>query len=97
MTNIVLTNQIIIVQSAVAYSLNKINEKPTKRHLVSTGLYVLNPNVLKLIPKNSKYDFNELIDSAKRKKMKVGLFPIEDKSWNDVGNMNELNKLNLDL
>jgi dTDP-glucose pyrophosphorylase len=77
-------------------TLNKVDEKPTKRYLVSTGLYVLSPDVLKLIPKNSKYDFNELINSAKKNKMKVGLFPIEDTSWKDIGNMSELGKLNLD-
>jgi dTDP-glucose pyrophosphorylase len=76
---------------------DKINEKPTKRYLVSTGLYVLSPDVLKIIPKNSKYDFNELIDDTKKKKMKVGIFPIEDKYWNDVGNIGELSKLNLDF
>ena len=43
-----------------------------------------------------KYNFDELIDKAKKNRMKVGLFPIEDKSWKDIGNMNELNKLNLD-
>ena len=49
-------------------TLDQIDEKPTKRYLVSTGLYVLKPNILKLIPKNSKYDFNELINSAKKEK-----------------------------
>ena len=78
-------------------TLDKINEKPTKRYLVSTGLYVLSPTIIKLIPKNVKYDFNQLIDLAVKKKFKVGLFPIEDNLWSDVGNMNYLNKLNLDL
>ena len=77
-------------------TLNKIDEKPSKRYLVSTGLYVLSPDILKLIPENSKYNFDELIDKAKKNKMKVGLFPIEDKSWKDIGNMNELSKFNLD-
>ena len=76
-------------------TLDQIDEKPTKRYLVSTGLYVLKPNILKLIPKNSKYDFNELINSAKKRK-KIGLFPIEDESWKDIGNMGELSKFNLD-
>tara|TARA_B100000989_G_scaffold175171_1_gene131377 strand:- start:1256 stop:2344 length:1089 start_codon:yes stop_codon:yes gene_type:complete len=77
-------------------TLSKIDEKPAKRHLVNTGLYVLSPDILKLIPKNTKYDFNELINNAKKNKMKVGLFPIEDISWKDIGNMSELSKFNLD-
>ena len=101
MITIVVSMKNITIPYGVCYlkrngTLDKIDEKPAKRHLVNTGLYVLSPDVLKLIPKNSKYDFNELIDNAKKNKMKIGLFPIEDKSWKDIGNMSELSKLNLD-
>jgi len=76
-------------------TLNKILEKPKNRYLVNTGLYVVNPKILKLIPNNSKVDFTQLIQIAKTKNYKIGLFPMEDKMWTDVGQWNELNKITI--
>ena len=77
-------------------TLHKLYEKPTKRYLVNTGLYIFNPDVIKLIPKNKKFDFDELIRDAKNKKKKIGFFPIEDDKWNDVGSWDSINKLSLE-
>ena len=50
----------------------------------------------RLIPKNKRFDFPELIVAAKRKKIKIGVFPIDDNSWADVGQWSEYKKsLNL--
>ncbi len=65
--------------------LSHINEKPKYDFLINTGLYVLNPDVLKLIPKNKFYHITHLIEDAKNQGKKVGVFPIDDDSWIDVG------------
>jgi len=67
----------------------RINEKPQLDLLINTGLYIMNPNVLALVPKNRVYHFNELIQEAKRLGMNVGVFPIDNDSWNDVGQWTE--------
>jgi len=67
----------------------KITEKPTKNYLVNTGLYVLNPKIFKYIKKNHYLDFDSLLKIIKNKKLKTGLFPIEDKNWKDVGQWTE--------
>jgi len=69
--------------------LSHINEKPHYDFLVNTGLYVLNPNVLKLIPENRAYHIIHLIKDAKNKGKKVGVFPIDDDAWIDVGHWAE--------
>ena len=70
-------------------SLKEIIEKPKNNYLVNTGLYVLSPKILKYIKVNKYLDFNDLLKIAKEKKLKIGLFPIEDKHWNDVGQWTE--------
>ena len=60
-------------------------EKPKKNYLVNTGVYVLSPKIFKYIKTNQYLDFDSLLKVAKNKKLKIGLFPIEDKNWNDVG------------
>ncbi len=72
--------------------LSGINEKPKQNFLANTGLYILNPEVLNLIPKNKFFHMTDLIKNAKKKKMKVGLYPIEDSKWIDIGQWSEYRK-----
>ena len=53
--------------------LSHINEKPHYDFLINTGLYVLNPDMLKLIPENKFYHITHLIEDAKNKGKKVGV------------------------
>jgi Nucleoside-diphosphate-sugar pyrophosphorylase involved in lipopolysaccharide biosynthesis/translation initiation factor 2B, gamma/epsilon subunits (eIF-2Bgamma/eIF-2Bepsilon) len=73
-----------------------INEKPKYDFLINTGLYVISPEVLKLIPEDTFYHITHLIEDAKNTGKKVGVFPIDDDSWIDVGQWaeyrNSLNK-----
>ena len=69
-----------------------INEKPHYDFLINTGLYVLNPEVLKLIPKNKSFHITQLIENVKNKGKKVGVFPIDDDAWIDVGQWAEYKK-----
>ena len=73
--------------------LSHINEKPHYDFLINTGLYVLNPDVLKLIPENKFYHITHLIEDAKNQGKKVGVFPIDDDAWIDVGQWAEYNKI----
>jgi dTDP-glucose pyrophosphorylase len=72
--------------------LDHINEKPTYYFLINVGLYILNPDVLKLIPENKFYHITHLIEDAKNKGKKVGIFPIDDDAWVDVGEWSEYQK-----
>ena len=72
--------------------LQKIIEKPKFDFFVNVGLYVLNPNLIKLIHKNTTYDMTDLIQLAKSKKKQIGVYPIDDESWIDVGQWSEYHK-----
>lgn len=70
----------------------QINEKPKHDFLVNTGLYVLNPDVMQLIPKGKFYHITHLVEDAKNQGKKVGVFPIDDDDWIDVGQWAEYKK-----
>jgi dTDP-glucose pyrophosphorylase/CBS domain-containing protein len=73
-------------------TLSHVNEKPKYDFLINTGLYILNPDILGLIPKNNFFHITHLIDKLKNMEKKVGIFPINDERWIDVGQWHELNK-----
>jgi len=69
----------------------EINEKPNLNFLINSGFYVINKKILKLIPKN-KYDMTDLIKEAEIKNKSIGVYPINESSWIDVGNWQEYKK-----
>jgi dTDP-glucose pyrophosphorylase len=78
-----------------------MHEKPEQDLLVNTGLYFLNSNVLDLISGRDFLHMTDIIQILKEKGFKVGVYPVTDKSWLDVGQWEEysetLKQLNLKL
>ena len=72
--------------------LSKINEKPSYDFLINTGLYIINPDVLKLIPENKFYHMTHLIEDVNKIGKRVGVYPIDDDAWIDVGQWAEYQK-----
>jgi len=74
-------------------SLERIQEKPEYNYLVNTGLYVLNPNVIGIIPDNKMFHITQLIEIVKGNKGTIGVYPIREKAWIDVGQWTEYRKV----
>lgn len=70
--------------------LQGINEKPEYDFLVNTGMYVLEPDVLASIPANKFYHITDLINEYLKRQEKVGVYPISEKAWIDVGQLEQL-------
>lgn len=72
--------------------LKYINEKPQYDFLVNIGLYVVNPDMLHLIPEGKLYHITHLIEDAKSQGKRVGVYPIDDDAWIDIGQWAEYQK-----
>lgn len=70
----------------------RIREKPEYNFLVNTGLYILESKALSLIPGNQYFDITELMEKLRSEGGKIGVFPVSDKSWIDVGEWDEYRK-----
>ena len=66
-------------------NLETIEEKPTSKYIVNTGMYVLKKSVINFFPKKNKIDIDELISILLKNKKKIGVFQINDNNWQDVG------------
>lgn len=64
-------------------------EKPKYRFKVSTGLYLINKNILNLLKKKEYLDFNELLKRSIYAKKKIGCYEIKNHQWIDAGHLNE--------
>jgi dTDP-glucose pyrophosphorylase len=65
--------------------LTSILEKPELTFKINTGMYLLEPNLLDEIPEKTFYPITNLIDKLLNEGRRVGVFPISEMSWKDIG------------
>ena len=70
-------------------SLARIDEKPRYDFLVNTGMYIVSPEALNLIPPHGTYHMTHLIEDAMAAERTVGVFPVSEDAWIDVGQWKE--------
>lgn len=71
--------------------LKSIKEKPSFVLPVNAGIYILNPEVITLVPKNETFTMPELLKKILSLKKKVGIFHIQG-DWIDIGLHKDLKK-----
>ena len=72
--------------------LQALYEKPNLSFFVNTGFYILESEVLDLIPSDTFYHITSLMEKVMLKGGRVGVFPVSEKSWLDIGVWEEYNK-----
>jgi NDP-sugar pyrophosphorylase family protein len=68
-----------------------IEEKPVQKFFINAGLYVLDPEVLPLIPANTRVDMPELFKLVEQQGMNATVFPVME-YWLDLGKMDDFRK-----
>ena len=68
-----------------------IEEKPLQRFFVNAGIYVVNPELIDLIPRDEYFDMTQLIQKAIDHNVKVGGFPLHE-YWLDIGSKEDYEK-----
>lgn len=63
---------------------NDLVEKPSHSVFVNAGVYILNPELLEMVPFNKFYDMTDLINELIEEEKTVGAFPIRE-YWADIG------------
>lgn len=79
---------------------SEVVEKPKHTYLVNTGFYVMEPETLNDIPENKFYNLPDLFEYYMKIGEQVGVYPISEGSWMDMGQMDTLQdmlkRLNVD-
>lgn len=69
--------------------LASIKEKPNYTFKINTGMYILEPHLINEIPVDEFYHITFLIEKLMKQGRRVGVYPINEGSWIDVGNWDE--------
>jgi dTDP-glucose pyrophosphorylase len=72
--------------------LKSLREKPDLTYLINCGMYILEPHLLNEVPDNKLFHITDLIENIKKRKGRVGVFPVSEMSWIDIGDWKEYNR-----
>ncbi len=102
-------NTITIVAAACKYTIPygvikrkedcfvEMEEKPSLNFLINTGMYLVNREVLKIVPERA-ISFPEIIDIVKNSgNNRIGIYSIEEEAFMDMGRIEELEKMTAKL
>lgn len=73
--------------------LKNLKEKPEASFLINSGMYILEPKLLDMIPAGRLYHITDLIKDVQAKGGKAGVFPVSEKAWIDMGDWDEYLRL----
>ena len=78
------------------YQILEIQEKPIQKFFVNAGIYVLDPQMLDLVPHQEPIDMTDLFDKIMAAKWSHAVFPIRE-YWVDVGRHSDLDRATIDF
>ena len=70
-----------------------LNENPQISFITNTGFYVLEPEFLHEIPQNTFIHITDVIQRCIDKGKRIGMYPIYEDHWLDMGQLDELEKM----
>lgn len=72
-------------------------EKPEYSFLTNSGFYVVEPEVVNRLEDDKAIGFPDIIEQQKSLGEKIGIFPVSERCWLDMGQFEELEKMRKEL
>ena len=73
-------------------ALESLDEKPELTIKINSGMYIIEPDIIDIIPRNKHFHITQLILNVKNNGGSVGVYPVSEKSWIDLGMWKEYMK-----
>lgn len=71
----------------------ELKEKPEMSFFTNTGCYIVEPSIIYELEENCSIGFPEIIERYKNQGCKIGIYPIRESSWMDMGQLEALNEM----
>lgn len=70
-----------------------ITEKPEMNFLTNTGIYIVEPQVIDELEDMKAVGFPDIIEKYRSAGQRVGVYPVSENSWMDMGQLEELDNM----
>lgn len=82
-----------VIHSSENGAIISMEEKPKLSYFVNTGMYILNPDLVTEIPEDTFFHMTDLADKLLKADRKVGMYPISEDSFLDMGEFEEMRRM----
>ena len=86
-----------VIHSSENGTVASMEEKPKLSYFVNTGMYILNPELIKDIPDDTFFHMTDLTNKLLKEGRKVGMYPISEDSFLDMGEFEEMHRMEAKL
>ena len=73
--------------------IESMEEKPKLSYFINTGMYIIDPKTIELIPDNVMFHMTDLVDKVMQNGGKVGTYPVSEDSFLDMGELSEMKRM----
>ena len=73
--------------------IESMKEKPELSFFTNTGMYIVEPKIIEELEENHYIGFPDIMLEYKLKGARIGVFPISENSWLDMGQLDELEEM----
>lgn len=82
-----------VIKSSSDGIIDEMEEKPSIPYFANTGMYVIDSKYLQEIPKDSYFDMTDLVDKLIKENKRVGMYPISEEAFLDMGEMVKMQQM----
>lgn len=82
-----------VIETTSEGQIRTITEKPQYSFLANTGVYILEPEVLQQIQDGEFIHITDLTERCIAAGMRAGVFPVSNKAWLDMGQIEEMERM----
>ncbi|MBQ3008723.1 MAG: NTP transferase domain-containing protein, partial [Oscillospiraceae bacterium] len=73
--------------------IDSVTEKPTFNFLTNTGMYLVDGRIIEELEENKTIGFPDIMEKYRAAGYKVGVYPVSEDSWMDMGQLEELENM----
>ena len=82
-----------VIYSGENGRIDAMEEKPMMSYFVNTGMYILNEELIGEIPVDAVFHMTDLTDKLLKEGRRVGMYPISEDSFLDMGELEEMRRM----
>ena len=82
-----------VIEISETGEIESMKEKPQLTFFTNTGMYVVESKVVEELEDNTFIGFPDIIEKYKLQGERVGIYPISEESWLDMGELDEMQKM----
>lgn len=82
-----------VIEISEKGEIENMKEKPELSFFTNTGMYIVEPKIIEELEDEKFIGFPDIIEQYKSKGEKIGIYPISENNWLDMGQLDEMEEM----